>query len=361
MRLPWAAFLLLPLAGCAGLGPGPRRGALDSEVDRLFAPYAVEGGPGAAVLVLRDGQPLVRRVFGLADLEKQTPVSPSTNFRLASVSKQFTAMAVLLLAEEGRLGLDDPLSRWIDGLPPWAGRVLIRHLLTHTSGVVDYEDHLPAGLESPLLDAGVRDILATRPETLFPPGEGWSYSNSGYALLALVVERASGTPFPAFLESRIFAPLQMDGTVAHVEGVDEVRDRAFGHSREGEGWRRTDQSLTSAVLGDGGIYSSIDDLARWAAELDAPQVLPARAVASATAHPVATPDPSIRYAYGWRLLDRDGRSLVTHTGETIGFRNALVRLPEERITVVVLTNRNEGAPLELALALLEAVSPGPVS
>lgn len=340
---------------------GSRRSALDTEVDRLFAPYAVEGGPGAAVLVLRDGQPLVRRAFGLAGIEGRTPITPRTNFRLASVSKQFTAMAVLILAEEGRLGLDDRLSRWIDGLPPWADEVRIRHLLTHTSGIVDYEDHLPEGLTVAFLDGGVRDILATRPETLFSPGEGWSYSNSGYALLALVVERASGTSFPAFLESRIFGPLQMNGTVAHIEGEDTIDDRAFGHSRDGEAWRRTDQSLTSAVLGDGGIYSSIDDLARWAAELDAPRLLPAPAVALATAHPVPTPDPSIRYAYGWRLLDRGGRTLVTHTGETIGFRNALVRLPEERLTIVILTNRNEGSPLEIALALLEAISPAPVS
>ena len=321
------------------------------QVDALMARYRGEV-PGAALLVIRDGRAVVRRGYGLAELETGRAVTPATNFRLASVSKQFTAAAVLLLVEDGRLGLDDPVRRWLPGLPPAADAVTVRHLLTHTSGLVDYEDVMPPGLapddlSDQLGDADVLALLEGQDRTYFAPGSAYRYSNSGYALLALIVERVSGVDYPRFLRERIFAPLGMDATLAYVKAGPPVPERAYGYSRTAGGWHRTDQSLTSAVLGDGGIYSSIDDLARWDAALYDGRLLgdASRRLAFAAATP--TDDPDVAYGFGWRIT---GDSLW-HSGESIGFRNVLVRFPRQRLTVVLLSNRDDPEPYATALRI----------
>lgn len=340
--------LLLPLlsmcvlSGCASTPVGSDPGTV-RQVDELMRPY--EGAvPGASVLVLRDGEPVLRAAYGMADLELGVEATPATNYRLASVSKQFTAAAVLLLAEDGALGIDDPVRTWLPSLPASADAVTLRHLLTHTSGLVDYEDVMPHGLDHQLSDADVLSILEGEDRTYFAPGSAYRYSNSAYALLALVVERASGRPYPDFLRERIFAPLGMDATLAHIAGGPPVPDRAYGYTATGDGWQRTDQSPTSAVLGDGGIYSSIDDLARWDAALYDDRLLSDAARALAFTPAVPTDEPGVAYGMGWRIT---GDSLW-HSGETIGFRNVLVRWPGERLTVVVLSNRNAPEPYALA-------------
>ena len=345
MRL--AAVILAPLLAVAGCATASDAGPAD-ELDRLMADYAGEV-PGAAVLVLRDGQPVARVGYGLADLEAAAPVTPATNFRLASVSKQFTAAAVLLLAEDGQLDLDDPVRGWLPALPPAADQVTLRHLLTHSSGLVDYEDVMPEGLDRQLRDADVLAILAGQDRLYFPPGTGYRYSNSAYALLALVVERASGLDYPAFLHARIFEPLGMATTLARVDEGPAVPARAYGYTHGDAGWQRTDQSPTSAVLGDGGIYSSLDDLARWDAALYDDRLLSDASRRLAFSPVVASDDPEVWYGMGWRVT---GDSLW-HSGESIGFRNVLVRWPRERLTVVVLTNRNAPEPYPLALQIAE--------
>lgn len=356
MKLYWTALLLLPL-GCGSI-PGAEPAPLDSFADRLFADYDNRHVPGAAVLVVERGRVLVRRGFGSADLESGTAVTPDSRFRLASVSKQFTAMAILLLAREGKLSLGDSLARWLPDLPQWSERVTVLHLLTHTSGIVDYEDHLPESADRQILDEDVRKILAGRTELYFEPGTEYRYSNSGYALLARITEEASGESFPTVLRTRIFDPLSMTGSVAHIEAKSVVSDRAYGHARDGAGWRRADQSATSAVLGDGGIYASIDELGRWIMEILDPRLLPEELVSEAIQPRVETGEGSIRYGFGWRIMEVGEASsyahpveVVWHTGETAGFRNALVLIPERQVGVVVLTNRNEGQLLDRALEL----------
>ena len=192
--------------------------AMKPEVDALMRNYAGDV-PGAAVLVLRDGQAVVRASYGLADLETGTPTTPETNYRLASVTKQFTAASILLLAEDGRLTLDDRGRTWLPSLPKAAETVTIRHLLTHTSGLIDYEDVIPESFAGQVHDADVLRLLETQDRTYFRPGTGYRYSNSGYALLALIVQRASGKTFATFLRARIFHPLGLQNTVAHEEGI----------------------------------------------------------------------------------------------------------------------------------------------
>lgn len=337
------ACALLLLTGCATTGGND----VTSSIDALMREY--DGAmPGASVLVIQDGRAVVRRAYGLADLDARTPATPATNYRLASVTKQFTAAAILALVEDGKLSLDDPIRKWLPSLPTVADPITIRHLLTHTSGLVDYEDLIPEGTTQQVLDADVLRLLEQENETYFTPGTSYRYSNSGYALLALIVERASGQTFATFLRERIFRPLGMNDTVAFENGISTVAHRAYGHSFENGAWTRTDQSVTSAVLGDGGIYASIDDLAKWDAALYDERFR----IAFTPATP--TDDPNVQYGFGWRIT---GDSLW-HSGETRGFRNVIVRYPSRRLTVVVLTNRNDPPPYPLALQIAKLWSGG---
>lgn len=316
---------------------------MNESVDALMHDY---GGdvPGASVLVIENGRPAVSRSYGYADLEAQAAASPQTNYRLASVSKQFTAASILLLAEDGKLGLDDPLRKWLPSLPASADVVTLKHLLTHTSGLIDYEDLMASDATEQVHDADVLHLLETQGRTYFAPGSGYRYSNSGYALLALIVEKASGQRYATFLHDRIFMPLGMAHTVAYEKGVSTVANRAYGYSLIDGKWQRTDQSSTSAVLGDGGIYSSIDDLAKWDAALYDDRLLNAQSRKLASTPWTKTDDPTVEYGYGWRIT---GDS-QWHSGESIGFRNVIVRYPQRKLTVVVLTNRDDPEPYRKA-------------
>lgn len=347
-----ACVLLAAVLGALSLAAchmDPRGAA----VDRLMRPYTGDV-PGASVLVLKDGEAVVRRGYGLSDLARGTRATAASNYRLASVTKPFTAAAVLLLQQDGKLSIDDPVKRWLPSLPAVADDITLRHLLAHTSGLPDYEDLMPKPYPGQISDAGVLALLEREDRTYFPPGSRYRYSNSGYALLALVIERASGMSYPDYLRQRIFLPLGMQHTVAYVAGGPEVPDRAWGYSRRanGDGWELTDQNAYSAVLGDGGIYSSIDDLARWDAALDDDRLLDERSRALAFGRQVPVPgdgpEPAF-YGFGWRVsADRQW-----HSGESIGFRNSYIRWPRQRLTVVVLSNRNAPTPHALATAIGE--------
>jgi len=336
-----ALGIALLSAGCAPGAPD-----LASRIDVIMKAYQGER-PGAAVLVLEDGVPVFRRAYGLADLEHGIRATAATDYRLASMTKQFTAAAILLLAQDQRLSVDDPVRKWLPSLPDATDAVTVRELLTHTAGLIDYEDLIPAGATQQVHDADVLSLLERENRTYFVPGTRYRYSNSGYSLLSLVVARASGRDFASFLRERIFLPLGMYATLAYEAGISTIPHRAFGYSPAGGGWTRTDQSLTSAVLGDGGVYSSIDDLAKWDAALYDARLLSRESLAAAFTPATDTDDAEVRYGFGWRIT---GETLW-HSGETIGFRNVIVRFPRRHLTVIVLTNRDGGEPYDLALAI----------
>ena len=323
------------------------------QIDDLM--HAYRGAvPGACLAVLQDGVPILKRAYGFADMEARVAATPATNYRLASMSKQFTSAAVLLLAEEGRLSIDDPIRRWLPTLPDAADGMIVRHLLTHTSGLIDYEDVIPQEQSLQLRDADVLRLLQGKNRRHFQPGAQYRYSNSGYALLALIVERASAERYAEFLRKRIFRPLGMQSTVAFEAGLSAIAHRAYGYSAAAAGdWLRTDQSLTSATLGDGGIYSSVDDLAKWDAALSGDGLLRPASLRLAFRPWVGTDDPQTQYGFGWRIT-ADTR---WHSGESLGFRNVIVRYLEHRLTILVLTNRNEPVPYAAAIAIAREFLP----
>jgi CubicO group peptidase (beta-lactamase class C family) len=303
--------------------------------------------PGASLLVVRDGEPIVRRSWGLADVEAGVSATPATNYRLASVTKQFTAAAILLLAQDNKIFLSDHASKYLPSLPKSAQSITLHQLLTHTSGLVDYEDLMPDGTTVQVHDDDVLKLIENKDSLYFPPGTSYRYSNTGYSLLSLIVERVSGKSFATFLHDRIFMPLGMTHTVAHRDGVDVVSNRAFGYTRKNGAWIRHDQSSTSAVLGDGGIYSSIDDMLKWdAAQYDSRLLDEEWRRVGFTPH-TPTDVPGVSYGFGWRITG----GTLWHSGETAGFRNVIVRYPGRHLTVVILTNRDEGDPYETALAI----------
>lgn len=337
--------------------PGAAEGQVSAaKIDSVFA-FVQAHDPGCAVLVIKDGKPVYRRGFGLAELRGARRINAETNFRLASLTKQFTAMAIMLLVHDGKLRYEEHLTEIFPDFPAYGKTITIRHVLNHTSGLIDYEDIMAkqyAGIADEKIpqisDAGVLALLKKETGTKFAPGTRWAYSNSGYVLLAQVVEKRSGMRFGDFLRERIFEPLEMTGTIAHVKGKDEVSHRAYGYTRVAGKWRQTDQSSTSATLGDGGVYTSLNDLEKWNRALDNHTLLAAKEMQAAlnpgtasNGAPLQQVDGSLAplYGFGWFLDPLHGHRRYSHYGETVGFRNAIQRFPDDRLSVIVLSNRAE--------------------
>lgn len=330
------------LLGCLLMGASCTSDPYADLPDPLFRPYDGDDVPGAAVMVIRKGEIQRAEGYGMANLEENVPVSPATNFRLASVTKQFTAMAVAMLVDEGAVGLDEPVRNILQGLPVVAADVTVRHLIQHQSGLLDYESLIPEEFEGQVRDADVLTFIAGTDSLYFAPGTAYRYSNTGYALLSLIIEERSGLSFPDFLRTRIFEPLGMSGSVAFIDGVNEVANRAFGYTVEDARVSFSDQSQTSAVLGDGGIYSSLNDLYKWDQALYGDGL-----VSDSLMTLVFTPGLS-DYGFGWRIDTLQGHLRYGHTGSTRGFRTVIHRYPDDELTVVILTNRNGPAVADLA-------------
>lgn len=339
---PWCAVVGLALvAGCAAPKP-----MTDAQLDSVFAPYAAPGAPGAAVLIVHDTAVRIR-TWGLADVETGARVTPTSDFRLASLTKQFTATATLLLVKDGKLSLDDRITDRLPGLPAYARDIRIKNLLSHTSGIWDYEAFVPDSMP-PVHDVDVPGLVSRAESLYFAPGEKYSYSNSGYAILARLVEQTSGEPFATFLHDRVFLPAGMTRSVAHVEGVDTVPERAYGADLKDGKWIKTDQSNTSAVLGDGGVYTNATDLSHWVHTLWTGP-LPGKELQQRAWTPFTLndglPGP---YGFGWFVDTDRGHRRLSHHGETHGFTNGFLMYPDDRVAVIVLTNRIGGGPWDLA-------------
>jgi CubicO group peptidase (beta-lactamase class C family) len=339
----------------------------EQQIDRIFNEFNSAGSPGAAVIVIKDGRTVFERGYGVADLRSLNKIDAHTNFRLASCTKQFTATAIMLLVRDGRLHYEDRLTDVFPDFPEYGKAITIRNLLNHTSGLLDYEDLMakpPVGTPPEnipqIKDAGVLELLKQQKTTKFPPGTKWDYSNSGYAVLATVAEKVSGQPFGDFLHDRIFAPLEMKQTVAYERGKNGVAKRAYGHTHETGAWRGMDQSPTSAVLGDGGVYSSLDDLAKWDRALThhtllseiemQPAITPVRVADGSVQEPDGKP---AAYGFGWFLNPYQDHSRMWHYGETVGFRTTIQRFVKDRLTIIILCNRDDVVPAQLALKVAD--------
>ncbi|SRR5579871_401531 len=338
-----------------------------NAIDGIFAPLKSAEAPGAAVLVIRNGKPVFRRGYGVTDLRTRRAIDARTNFRLASVTKQFTAACVMLLVKDGKLHYEDRITDIFPEFPTYGQSITIRNLLNHTAGLTDYGELLmkkypdaPPEKVPQISDAGVLKLMEEQSSAKFPAGSKWEYSNSGYAVLAMIIEKVSGEPFGQFLHDRIFQPLKMRDTVAYEKGKNQVPDRAYGHTKKDNSWIETDQSPTSAVLGDGGIYSSLDDLTKWDRALQRHTLLSAQEMEPALTPVQPSGGPAkiqegqnVSYGFGWFLDPYEGHQRMFHDGGTIGFRTTIQRFPNDHLTMIVLTNRADLDPEDLALKVAD--------
>lgn len=311
---------------------------------------------GACVMAIDRGELVFEHAEGLADIETKSPCKPDTNFRMASVSKQFTATAVMLLNDRGKLSLDDRLTKFFPGFPEFGKRITVKQLLTHTSGLPAYEDLIPKGTTLQLDDLDVLHLLMDTTEPRFKPGEKFEYSNSGYALLGLIVEVAAQKPFHEFMASDIFRPLDMKNSLLYQRGLNEIPNRAFGHEQKDGHWIRSDQSLTSAVRGDGGVYTSLRDYRKWLAGIEERKLLSHASYDAMFSPQVLSDRRGSHYGFGWFIDTYRGEQRIHHNGETHGFRACVQRFPKRRAAVVFQLNSEIEGQSELLTQIGERLA-----
>ena len=378
--------LIIVTVALAGLGSAGTTFAqspatsLEKQIDAVLVGGTSPDAPGLAVLVRNSGRTVFERGYGVRDLRSKAKIDARTNFRLASFTKQFTSMAVMLLVHDGKLRYDQTLTEIFPDFPAYGKTITVRNLLNHTSGLPDYEDLMDAyektkgpvwTPEKQIQDAEVLELLKKEQTGKFPPETNWSYSNSGYVMLGLIVAKVSGKSYGRFLQERVFAPLKMNHTIVFQKGKNQVSHRAFGHSKDGNAFKDRDQSSTSATLGDGGIYSNLEDLVKWDDALRnhallsenefQPALSPVKLREGSEPHWPAAPNDDnlhpgkpVSYGFGWFLDSFQARQRMWHTGSTMGFRTVIERFTEGGgLTVIILCNRTDLEPEKLALQVAD--------
>ena len=325
--------------------------------DQLFAEWDSPNSPGCALGVIRDGQFVYKRGYRMANLEHNIPISSDTVFRIGSTSKQFTAMCVVLLAERGKLSLDDDIGEYLPEMPEYERTITIRHLIHHTSGLRDYLELMTlAGTRDDdfYTDDQVVEMLTRQRELNFAPGDEYLYSNTGYYLLGVIVKRASGRSLREFAEENIFKPLGMTHTHFHDDHTKIVRNRADGYSPQHGGGYRIDM-ITLDMVGDGGVFTTVEDLFLWDQNFYHNKLgrekdnLISQVLTPGTLNSGERQD----YAFGLVVSDYKGVKMVSHGGGFAGFRAEMIRFPDQAFSVICLANLSTINPSRLARQVAE--------
>ncbi len=353
------AAILIFSAGNAARSSTARPGdeALAAKIDALLDKTFKIGEPGAALLVKKDGRVLVRRGYGTADLELGIPVEPDMSFRLGSITKQFTAVSILILEERGRLSVQDPVEKYLPDFPTQGRTITIENLLTHTSGIVDYTS-LAEWLPLWRKDMSVADVIALfkdKPPD-FAPGEHWKYSNSGYILLGAIIEKASGETYEDFVQKNIFDPLGMKHS--YYGSASRVLPRRIpGYGRDHSGFFNAPYISMTQPYAAGSLLSSVDDLALWNEALLANTLVKKESLDRAWTPFKLNDGTSTGYGYGWSISDDQGHRLIEHGGGIMGFSTDGMLFPEDRALIVLLTNSaiEDRAPAPFAEKIADLV------
>ncbi len=339
-----ACCLVVGIASCSNEQVAP----VDvnaSRVAALFDPLNVGVQPGAAVLVMKDGEVVFEGGFGYADLENSVRITTASSFRLASVSKQFTTAAIMVLADEGKLDYDDLLVEHVPEFNDWPG-VTIAQLMNHTSGIPDYyeagfyEAH-DATARMPQ-NADLIEILSRYSQPDFEPGAEFVYNNAAYEVLVTVIERVTQTDFPSFIQERVFRPAGMATATTFNSSRPDIPNRVFGYSPAEDGSALDDYDPFNDMLGAGGVYATLGDFVAWARALDSKPPFSAAALRAAHTRTILNDGKIVDYGFGWTLDQYRGHARTTHGGSWVGFRTRIARYPDEGLTIVVLCNRSDG-------------------
>jgi CubicO group peptidase (beta-lactamase class C family) len=332
--------LSLFLAGSLPAQLGP---AMRARIDSLFSPWNRTDSPGCALAVVHKGELIYKKGYGMADLEHGAPIDPQTVFYAGSVSKQFVAFCILLLEEEGKLNLEDDIRKHVQELPDYGRHISIRHLVHHTSGLRDYLhlwelsgrsylDHIPK--EAAL------DLICRQEELNFPPGERYSYSNSGYFLLGLIIERISGKSLREYAHERIFAPLGMERSHFHDDLFQLIPDRAFGYQPGEEDGTFQNLFMRFDLVGSGGLYTTVEDLYKWDQNFYRNRLGKGRQELIEAMHVSGALSSGEKTGYAFAQVIGQYRGLLTvsHTGSLGGYRALYQRFPEQEFSVIILSN-----------------------
>ena len=332
------------------------RGVDTRAVDAIFTTYTRAGSPGCAVGVFQNGAIAYARGYGLASIEHDVPITPDTVFYAGSVSKQFTAMAAALAIQQGKLSYDDSIRKHLPELPPYADAITVRHLLHHTSGLRDYNTLLAvAGRrdEDAWDNAAVLRITARQKALNFQPGAEYLYSNTGYTLLATIVERATGTKFSAYADEQIFKPLGMTASHFHTDARRLVKGRALGYGGRDGAW--TMDTPINERAGAGGLYTSITELQKWDENFYTGTVGGMAVLKQLQTRAVLNDGNTIAYAWGLQIGEYGGRPIVEHSGSLGGYRAHIFRVPSEHTSVALLCNVSAVNTTSLARQVINVV------
>ncbi|HEY6111408.1 MAG TPA: serine hydrolase domain-containing protein [Chthoniobacterales bacterium] len=345
-----------------GESPAPvenQDGRNAEKVDVLFAPWSKGDTPGAAVIVIQNGKVLLKKGYGLADLETKQPITPDTAFRLASLTKQFTAMAVMMLADRGKLSFEDSLSKFFPEFPPYAQKVTVRHLLNHTAGFPEFEQ---LWLQNGRIDCdwprssktdrtcfepdsgNTLNLLAQVKILRFTPGARYEYSNSGYVILGQIVEKVSHQSLAQFFKEKIFKPLGMNRSILDDETRPELWNAATSYEFEDGIYKDIDYTPLNLIYGEDNIFSTVEDMYKWDQALYTEKLVKAATLEKAFTPGKLNDGTPIGYGFGWRLGRVCGLDARYHRGDWVGFQNDILRFPSEHFTVVVLSNVKEFDP-----------------
>ncbi len=328
------------------------------KMDSLFSKYQGKV-PGAVVMIIKNDTVRMTGSYGLANVESGLSSTTKTNYRMASVSKQFTAMAILQLINQNKLSFNTTLDKIFPNFPDYGKEITIQHLLTHTSGLLDYENLMKEDRAEPILDHEVLLLMEQQDSVKFKPGTQYSYSNTAYAILSQIVEKISGKAYADYMKDHIFDPLKMYNSVIYTKET-KIKNRAFGYTlKDGDKISFTDQSMTSAVQGDGGVYTSLSDYYLWNQALQNHILIPAYLQEKAYAPQYFDKEKNEGYGYGWRIKFLGNTMIVSHSGHTRGFTNYVVKIPDQNLTVVIFSNRNDDdTVLKIGDVLLAEFSEG---
>lgn len=360
-RLPGAPVVLFLLL--LALQPAALAQTSEAEVtkalDELVSKTYPADEPGASVIVVRDGRTLLRKGYGMADMELGVRVEPDMVFRLGSITKQFTAASVLMLAEQGKLSLTDDVTKFLPDYPTGGRSITVEHLLTHTSGIKSYTS-MPAWRTMWRKDFTVQeliDLFKNEPAD-FAPGERWSYNNSGYILLGAIIEKVSGQSYDEFVRRNIFEPLGMKHSY-YGSATRLIPRRVPGYSRGAGGFENAQYLSMTQPYAAGSLLSTVDDLALWDAALYTDRPVKQASLARAFTPYVLKGGGATDYGYGWVKTTYEGHTFIEHGGGIHGFSTYALRVPDRRVFVAVLTNRDSGPQSPELLALkLAAVALG---
>jgi D-alanyl-D-alanine carboxypeptidase len=335
LQVPFCAAQTAPVSAVADT-------ALAQRIDAAIAGYYKPTEPGASVIVVRDGKTVMRKAYGLASVEKNTPLDPGMSLRLGSITKQFTAVGILMLAEEGKLALGDDITKYVPGYATSGKKVTIEHLLTHTSGIFNYTNKVSyrGQMQMDLTPRQVADLVKDDPLE-FEPGSKWNYSNTGYVLLGMVIEKVSGQPYANYIADRIFVPLGMKDTA--YEGFERrPNPHASGHARGPNGFEPAKLLSMTQPYAAGSLVSTVDDLALWDAAISSGKLLKAATWKQAFTPYVLSDGKPTEYGYGWQYRTFRGTPMNWHGGGIPGFGAFALRLPEQKLFVAVLNNSGNG-------------------